>query len=108
MAAIGPAALLPALKERDSHVSWDGFNANSLTVKLAHGAEVARISIDARDLVWDFEEVNRAPNLTLFTAAKPGRYHIQFFMNWESGTCESEDVPVTILPSTTKQKRSGL
>lgn len=101
---VDPGVLLPALRDPGSHLSWDGITARSLRVKLGHKYEESRISFDARNLIWDFEYVNRAPSLRLFTAAKPGRYDLQFSMTWETGTCESQQVPVEIISSSNKQK----
>jgi len=56
MAEIESAALLPALRDPASHLSWDGITSGCLRVNLAHKADQTRISIDARNLIWDFRK----------------------------------------------------
>lgn len=61
----------------------------SIRLRFLRKGEQATFKLDARDLIWDYEAVNREPGFKLFSLAKPGEYELRFHMWWENGACDS-------------------
>ena len=96
VAGVDPRAVR-ALEPFSSVVVTDQKPEQSLRLRFDHKHQKADVKVDARDLIWDYEVVSRSPTAKLFSLAKPGSYDAQFRMWWESGSCESSTVRLTIL-----------
>lgn len=94
-AGIDPRALI-TLEPLSSVAPRNEKRDKSIRLRFNHKNEEANFKLDPRDLIWDYEAVSRQPVAKLFSIAKPGTYDAQFHMWWESGSCESTTMRLTI------------
>jgi hypothetical protein len=97
IAGVDPRAV-KASEPFSSVVAREQKPERSILLRFNHKQQKVDFKLDARDLIWDYEVVSRTPTAKLFSIAKPGAYETQFRMWWESGSCESSTVRLTILP----------
>ena len=101
VAGIDPSMIDPLLPPA-SPLIRDSKGDGSVRLRFIRKGQKATFKLDARDLVWDYEVVNREPAFKLFSLAKPGSYQLQFRMWWENGSCDSAPTPLKVANETQK------